>query len=423
MDRLIRACYNPGSDSPCGPGRRRGRTTRKRAVRAFEVECGRGRAVRDFLVRACFALRTRRALTVGLVLVAAVVPAAVGASQRASAPLMLQRAAGPARALPGGASPQTKPSAGVAHSGQIPKPKSLTKPTELHLTKAGSAVFDVRSLKSVVVRRERPERKSPFDREHDGAASSAPSTLSPKGLLSSAPAPGPDSSFDGLDFATWGQGHPPDDNGDVGPNYYIQTINVSIGIYDKSSHARVAAFTFNSFMSQGNFGNLCDTDNFGDPVVVYDSFEDRWIITDSAFKLDGSGNVNPPHAFECMAVSRTGDPVTGGWNFYSVEAPGGLGDYPKFGIGSDALYMSANMFGYSASSSYTGFHTWALNKQQMYNGDPTVQVADFAGDTSDFTVIPANARLQTGTPPAGTGYFASTEQFLNALSIYTLHVN
>ena len=109
-----------------------------------------------------------------------------------------------------------------------------------------------------------------------------------------AAAPAPDSSFDGLDFANWGQGHPPDTNGDVGPNYYIETINVSIGIYDKSNGNRVAAFTFNTFMSQGHFGNLCDTDNFGDPVVLYDSYEDRWVITDFAFKLDGSGNVNPP---------------------------------------------------------------------------------------------------------------------------------
>ena len=56
---------------------------------------------------------------------------------------------------------------------------------------------------------------------------------------------------------------------------------------------------------------------------------------------------------------------------------------------------------------------WALNKQQMYNGDPSPQVVDFSGDTSDFTVIPANSRLQTGTPPAGSPeYFVSTEQFL-----------
>src|SRR5436190_13991637 len=60
----------------------------------------------------------------------------------------------------------------------------------------------------------------------------------------------------------------------------------------------------------------------------------------------------------------------------------------------------------------------------MYAGAPSVQIADFAGDTSDFTVIPANARLQAGTPPAGSPeYFVSTEQYLNALSIYKFHVD
>src|SRR5205809_1139937 len=162
------------------------------------------------------------------------------------------------------------------------------------------------------------------------AASPSPSTPSGIAARSAAlAAPATDSTFEGLDFLNWGQGHPPDTNGDVGPNYYIQTINVSIGIYDKSNGNRVAAFTFNSFMSQGAFGNLCDTDNFGDPVVVYDSFEDRWIITDFAFKLDAAGNVNPQTVYQCFAASKTGDPVNGGWNYYSILAPSGLADYPK----------------------------------------------------------------------------------------------
>ena len=176
-------------------------------------------------------------------------------------------------------------------------------------------------------------------------------------------------------------------------------------------------------MSKGNFGNLCDTDNFGDPVVLYDSFEDRWFITDFAFKLDAGGNVSPQTVLQCFAVSKTGDPVAGGWNFYSIQDPGGLGDYPKFGIWPDGIYMSANMFSYSGSS-FTGTHTWAINKQQMYAGAPSVQVVDFAQGATDFTLLPANARLQTGTPPTGRPeFFISTEQFLNALSIYKFQVN
>jgi len=328
-----------------------------------------------------------------------------------------------------------KPSAVTARKDSPRKPVTLTHPAVLHLKAAHAKVFDVRTLKSKVVRRERPERHAPgFEPQEADAAAVLParapapfSVLHRDGVAPSAiaaPAPAPSASFVGLDFANWGAGHPPDTNGDVGPTYYIQTINTSIGIYGKATGNRVAAFTFDTFMSQGNFGNLCNTDNFGDPVVLYDSFEDRWFLSDFAFRLDASGNVNPQHVFECIAVSKTGDPVNGGWNFYSVEAPGGLADYPKFGVWPDGIYMSANMFGYSASSSYTGFHVWALNKEQMYAGAPSPQVVDFAGDQSDFTLLPANARLQAGTPPAGRDeLFVSTEQFLNALSIYKLHVD
>ena len=102
-----------------------------------------------------------------------------------------------------------------------------------------------------------------------------------------------------------GDGHPPDPNGDVGPTYYIQAINTSIAIYNKSTGSRVAAFTFNNLLSQGNFGNLCDTDNYGDPVVIYDTFDDRWIISDFAFIVTPTGAIqSPPGAFQCI-VKRT----------------------------------------------------------------------------------------------------------------------
>lgn len=241
----------------------------------------------------------------------------------------------------------------------------------------------------------------------------------------SAPAPAPNITFNGLDFATWGAGHPADPNGDVGPTYYIQSINSSVGVYLKSSGAQVAAFTLDAFMSQGAFGNLCDTENFGDPVVLYDTFEDRWIITDFAFQIDGSGNViNPPGAFQCFAASKTGDPVSGGWNFYSSNLTDGLNDYPKFGIWTDGLYMSANMFGFGAGGSFINPRVWAFNKAQMYADSPTVQVVSFDAPAGDFALLPSNARLQTGTPPTGEpNFFVSAWQYLNALTVYKFHVD
>ena len=305
-------------------------------------------------------------------------------------------------------------------------------PREQRMQRAGSFDGDLRSLPTdgPVRRRERPEREGPRPAPVELGAPGQPGANDPvpSGFdipaTQQGPAPNPSTSFEGLDFATWGAGHPPDTNGDVGPTYYIQTINTSIGVYNKAGGPPVAAFTFDTFMSQGNFGNMCDTDNFGDPVVLYDTFEDRWVITDFAFAIDAAGNVTPPIAFECFAVSKTGDPVTGGWNFYSIETTGGLGDYPKLGVWPDGLYMSVNMFDHAAVGPFQNVRLYALNKAQMYAGDPSVQILSFDLPATEFTVLPSNARLQTGTPPTGApNYFASVWNYLNAVTVWKFQVD
>jgi hypothetical protein len=228
-----------------------------------------------------------------------------------------------------------------------------------------------------------------------------------------APTPGPggggDSyagSFDGLDFANWGAGHPPDTNGDVGPEYYIQTVNTSIGMWRKSDGARVAAFTFNTFMSQATWpaGNLCPTNNFGDPVVVYDSFNDRWVITDFAFTLSAQGNPVLPYQ-QCFAVSQTGDPVSGGWNFYSLTISDLFGDYPKFGVWNNGvingLFMTANMF--TAAGSFRNVRAYGFDLGAMEAGSSIVNVlsANLPTGSTVFTGLPGMAHAVTGAPPTG----------------------
>jgi hypothetical protein len=305
--------------------------------------------------------------------------------------------------------------------------KVSQKPKEERLTMAHPFNGDLRNLsrrKPVPRERNEPEEPEPHPVFAPGTAETAPSGPSTPAIGGpSAPAPPPLSVFEGLDRFNWGAGSPPDTNGDVGPNDYIQTVNTSIGIFRKSDGFQEAAFSFDTFMSQGSFGNLCDTNNFGDPVVVYDTFEDRWIISDFAFVLDGGGNVVAP-SYQCIAASKTGNPVTGGWNFYSIQVTDGYNDYPKFGIWPDGLYMSANIFTFGAGSGFKTARAWAFNKAQMYAGSPTVKVVSFDIPGGDFAVMPSNARLQTGTPPAGRpNLFLSTELFLNALTVYKFHVD
>ena len=299
-------------------------------------------------------------------------------------------------------------------------------PVEHTMQRAGSTSIDLRALPRTAPEEEveeRPERPEPplNPIELPGAPTlpQIPSVTPGR----NAPAPPPTLDFDGLDRENWGSGSPPDTTGDVGPDHYIQAVNSSVGIYDKTDGSQIAAFTFDTLMAQGSFGNQCDTENFGDPIVLYDTFEDRWVLTDFAFTLDGGGNVNPPEAFQCFAVSQNADPVSGGWYFYSIRMPDFLNDYPKLGVWTDGIYMSANMFGFPAGGTFQTTRVWAFNKAQMYAGAPTVQVVSF-NQGGDFTLLPSNARLQTGTPPPGTpNYFVSSWNFLNALTVYKFHVD
>ncbi len=215
--------------------------------------------------------------------------------------------------------------------------------------------------------------------------------------------PAPSSSFKGLDYTNWGDGWPPDTNGDVGPNHYIQTVNTSIGIFDKTG-TRLAAFSFNSFFTGA--ASPCNTSNMGDPVVVYDAMADRWLISDFAW----SNFVHGPY-YECFAVSKTSDPVSGGWWLYTFQTDNNwLSDYPKLGVWNNAYYMSANMFDILNSlgfANYEGVRVWAFDRTAMFSG--TLNAVHFDVSASYFSLLPSNLRGTTLPPPGSPNYFASID--------------
>ena len=75
--------------------------------------------------------------------------------------------------------------------------------------------------------------------------------------------------------------YPPDPNGDVGPNHYVQTTNSSFEVWDKNGTVVLSARPINTLFS--GFGGLCQLTNNGDPIVLYDQMADRWMITQFAF--------------------------------------------------------------------------------------------------------------------------------------------
>jgi hypothetical protein len=236
-----------------------------------------------------------------------------------------------------------------------------------------------------------------------------------------APMPSPSKNFLGLNFndlCTGGQcgaGWPPDTNGDVGPSHYIQAVNDAYAIYSKASTSLLASFTEDSLWLSGG-SNPCNGNSHGDPIVLYDQLADRWILTHLAFALDGSQNPISPF-YQCIAVSKTSDPVAGGWWLYPLRidtggtgAPpvGTLNDYPKFGIWPDCLYMAANQF---SGNNFVGTSYASLSRSDLESGAPLTWSLGFLNNTNDAaTMIPSNVLgVPAGSlPPSGTpSYFVS----------------
>ena len=132
------------------------------------------------------------------------------------------------------------------------------KPVESKLIKTGKSFDgDLRSLPYVKPRaKERPERGEPSITRGFAGNQSPAGDVGERPATPSAPsaaAPPPTLDFDGLDRESWGAGSPPDTNGDVGPNHYIQTVNTSVGIYNKSTGAPIAAIHFQHPDEPGKF--------------------------------------------------------------------------------------------------------------------------------------------------------------------------
>ena len=204
-------------------------------------------------------------------------------------------------------------------------------------------------------------------------------------------------------------------------------VNTSIGIFSKTDGARVAAFTFNPSGLARAPGTLCDTRNGGDPTVVYDPLGDRWIVADFAFT--GSGNA-PPY-YECIAVSKTGDPVAGGWYFYAdprrrrgASVVPGL---PEDGhLAGRALHdgQHVRLRPPAAPARFKEVRAWAFNRDDLESG-ATAAVRRRRPEHHDLLQPAAEQHAPVaGAPPAGrTTSSSPSRRRPFALQVFKFHVD
>lgn len=197
--------------------------------------------------------------------------------------------------------------------------------------------------------------------------------------------PSPLTNFEGLsnqdNFNTFGfRVNPPDSVGDVGPNHYVEMINLVFAVYSKSGALLLGPVDTGSLWA--GFAVPDCTDPSGDPVVLYDQLADRWIL--SQFTTSGLSDPTKPF-WNCVAISTTGDP-TGSYYRYAFETGHFqfFPDYPKYGVWTDSYVLTTREFGPTVEY---GIGVYALEKNKMINGQPARAVSFFI-DGNDPNLLP-----------------------------------
>jgi len=163
------------------------------------------------------------------------------------------------------------------------------------------------------------------------------------------PSSDPIISWDASENSIW---TPTDPSGAAGPNHYVNAWNMGYKIWDKEG---------NELAPAADFTNLWPGEENGDPIVIYDNFADRFLIT----QFYGNGFL--------IAICQGPDPVNDGWYTYQFETDA-FPDYPKFSVWSDGYYVTSN---YNSANPATDDAVFVMERDSMLVGSTNAQFIGF----------------------------------------------
>jgi len=318
---------------------------------------------------------------------------------------------------------RTKQQAQRNHSGTRQDAPGTQRPDVVRMVGPVLMTTNLRNLPYIEPKREVEERRlTRYPFPEDGAPPPLPAGFEQyqamlKKIWRPAPTmPGPLLTFDGISAAQSGCGcFPPDSNGDVGPNHFVNAVNSAFRVYDKSGNPLGPTTTFNSFFSSLT-GTPCANANDGDPFIFYDHQADRWVITDFAFPAFPGSSF-----FQCIGVSQSPDPVAGPWALYALQVdpanPSFLGDYPKMAMWNsggnpdqNTYFLTMNLF--SSPTTFNGVRAYALDRASMLAAGPanaigfTLSAADVG---ASYSFVAAGFRAGNPPPAGRDGFFLAID--------------
>ena len=163
---------------------------------------------------------------------------------------------------------------------------------------------------------------------------------------------------------------PPDNEGAVGPNDYVQIVNGGgVQIFDKNGVPRGPAFKLSTLFAP--LGGVAASNDNGDGLVLYDRMANRWILSQFAF----TSTTTPPY-HQPIAVSKTGDPTGAYWAYDFITPGNEFPDYGKIGAWPDGYYFTDRQF--TNGGPFNGFGCFAFDRAKMLVGDSTANFIYFS---------------------------------------------
>ena len=184
---------------------------------------------------------------------------------------------------------------------------------------------------------------------------------------------------------------PADPHGAAGINHVVNVVNTSIEIYTKAGAIQLSQSLSNFFSA------LSPANNTFDPKVLYDQYEDRFVVV--TLESVNTGVAMEDNSAVLVAVSATSDP-TGSWYFTRIDVDEVIGatnswlDYPGFSVDEEAVYITGNMFSFAS----TGSQTLQANRLLIID----------KGSTGGF--YDNNTAVVSIIDPIPGGFFTSTQQ-------------
>ncbi len=208
---------------------------------------------------------------------------------------------------------------------------------------------------------------------------------------------------------------PPDPCGAAGLDRVIAVTNVGIECRTKAG-ALIWRDALRDFVIPAGAVGAGTLGSFTfDPKIVYDHYEDRFVVVTLERNFIASGDPSNESRI-IVAVSKTSAPATAtaaDWWYYSIDSKISIGgndhwaDYPGFEVDEEVVYITNNMFPFPGGAGSGGVRLWIIHKGAggggFYDGgattwtihDPPTASGGFA-----LTMMPA---LVFGAGGAGSG--------------------